>query len=109
MTAEGQLNLFNQPLPVRLTDPETSHIAATQHRRKASENCNRILNVVLAHPGLTAAEISVRCGIEYHEVSRRLSDLEKKKHQAEPGEKRRDSITGNPMRTWFGVGRKPER
>jgi hypothetical protein len=105
-----QLNLFPQPLPSRRTDPETSKIAAHSHRRAAAAHCDRILTVVLAHPGLTYREIQTHLpDLTPEEVMRRLGDLERRRFQVEKGPKRADSITGGQMSTWFGRGKEPKR
>ncbi len=69
--------LVADPPAARNTDPETSHVAAHEHRtsgRKAS-NQRRILEFVRQVPGCTSIEISIATGIERHETSRRLADL----------------------------------
>jgi hypothetical protein len=65
----------------RSKDPQTSHAAA--------DRCNRVRLVQSHHAkilgvlgnavqGLTPREISLRCGLEYHAVQRRMKELEQK-------------------------------
>lgn len=71
------------PARARNSDPETSHEAASRHNRsgKSKANCEIVLALVRAWPGMTSVELhgtQVDSCLERHEVSRRLSDLERK-------------------------------
>lgn len=63
----------------RNTDPETSHAAAQQVRKSGAKAAHqqRVLDAVLRLPGLTYRELAVQCGLERHEVARRLPELER--------------------------------
>ena len=74
-----QILLNYDRAPVRHSDPETSHLAANRMDATGTTNRNAkmCLEVVIKHPGWTAAEIAVECGLERHEPSRRLPGLRK--------------------------------
>lgn len=85
----------------RLSDPITSHIAGAEHEANGTAGSNReaCLAIVLFYPGLTAVEIAFRAGVDRHEVSRRLPELERDL-KVKKGPRRRCSINGSLMVTW---------
>lgn len=88
----------------RLTDPETSHIAADGMvtSGKAATHREYVLSVVNWLPGQTAGEYSVLSHLERHEWSRRLPEL-RAKGQIENGERRHCRVLGSLQMTWWPV------
>lgn len=81
-----QISLFakdprhNQPLPsthgyFHKRDPETSKIAAEQALRTLPMQCLMVYEAFRKHGPATAKELSRRSGLDYHLISRRISDL----------------------------------
>ena len=62
----------------RTHDPETSHEAAEKVTAsgKRETDCNIVLAVLKDRTGLTTKEIAQRCSLTYHQVARRMIDLE---------------------------------
>ena len=73
------MTLFPNILPpaTRRDDPATSRAAERTINRNGqrASHCARVLSVVRKYPRMTAVELLPFCGLERHEVSRRLSDL----------------------------------
>ena len=86
----------------RNSDPTTSHEAAATVERggTASNQRERCLREVRMRPGLTAAEIAIRVGMERHVPSRRLPELREAglvlNHEA-----RICTVTLNRSLTWW--------
>ena len=83
----------------RQQDPETSRIAAAAAAAASAcqrEACRRMVEQV---PGLTAAEIAERLGIERHVPSRRLPELRAAGLVANDGQ-RVCRVTGHMSLTW---------
>lgn len=60
----------------RNSDPATSHLASAEitSSGKRATHVAKVVAVVRREPGLVAREISERCGLDYIETVRRLSD-----------------------------------
>lgn len=63
----------------RRTDPASSHAAADEHEKsgKAATRRARLENAVYANPGKTSKELAEITGLERHEASRRLPEIER--------------------------------
>jgi CRP-like cAMP-binding protein len=90
----------------RRYDPLTSHLAADRVEGSGNAQAQRqtCLAAVRRWPGLTAAEIAVKCGLERHVPSRRLPELRADGLVMNRG-KRRCEATGNLSMTWQVVTR----
>ena len=88
----------------RSTDPRTSHAAARDAERRGVAAAHRLLclAVVCREPGLTAAEIAARTGLERHKPSRRLPEL-RDDGLVVNGPTRRCSVQGRRSITWIPV------
>lgn len=93
----------------RTVDPETSHLAAldVEASGKADTQRRACLEEVRRHPGQTAAEIAVACGLERHVPSRRLPELRDAKI-IQNREKRLCGVMGTPSMTWYLVPKDPQ-
>ncbi len=93
--------LFDLPPATRRGDPSTSRMAelAISLNSTRKTHCQRVLAAVKRRPGLTYVELARECGLERHEVMRRLSDLE---HSGfvRKARKRCCTIQGTTMVTW---------
>lgn len=81
--------------------PFTSSEARTKHESKGRPASNRelCLELVKAHPGLTAVELHAKqTQMRRHEVSRRLPEVERE-GSIKRGDTRTCSIDGNSMLT----------
>ena len=101
--------LFDRPRS-RATDPWPSDAAEDGHRKsgKMGRNVGLVVKWVHLHPGCTATELWAcpqNHRVNRHEVSRRLSDA---MHAGlvRQGEKRRCSVKGTLMVTWWPVTEK---
>jgi len=111
MTA-SQLSFFHngtfgaQPPRARRTDPVTSHIAAGMNADGRESHRVAIFTHVRKNPGQCSAEIAEATGIERHETSRRLADLE---HSGvvRKGAKRISTVGMTPQVTWYATEPKP--
>ena len=85
----------------RMTDPLTSHAAATTAERtgQAQRQRDTCLNQVRSRPGLTAAEIAGFAGLERHVPSRRLPEL-RRAGLVTNGETRTCAVMGSRAMTW---------
>lgn len=104
MRTQLALALFAPDLPpiARATDPETSHVAASEHTNngRRAAHAERILAVVRAHPGWTYREIArLVPELEAVEVQRRLADLADLGRVVR-GEARACKVSGRPAQTW---------
>jgi hypothetical protein len=88
----------------RITDPSTSHQAAAAAERRGVAAAHRLLCLasVTREPGLTAAEIAERVGLERHKPSRRLPELRDDGLVAN-GAARLCSVQGTRSITWLPV------
>lgn len=86
----------------RTTDPITSHQAARDAERRGVAAAHRLLCLaaVRREPGLTAAEIATRVGLERHKPSRRLPEL-RDDGLVINGPSRLCSVQGRPSITWI--------
>jgi len=86
----------------RLTDPITSFIAESEmNRGKRFTHQETIYEFVKALPGRTSAELAFYSGLERHECSRRLSDLDGIK--IKKGEPKKCFVKGSLMVTWEAI------
>ena len=94
----GPLTLL--PPRARRRDMQTSHCAAGKARRFQAGHARKILEALEgARPGgLTSEEIANRIGIDYHAVSRRMSELRTAGLAAMIGAKHNSS--GNAVTIW---------
>ena len=88
----------------RSSDPSTSYAAEKKITACGLADSQRALclECVRKHPGLTAAEIAVRLGLERHIPSRRLPEL-RTRGEAISGNERTCNVTGNLSLTWSPV------
>jgi len=88
----------------RSTDPSTSHQAAraVEASGEAQRQRDACLACVRCFPGLTAAEVSQRLGLERHAASRRLPELRTDNLVAN-GTPRRCTVLNRWTMTWFPV------
>ena len=86
----------------RASDPDTSHLAADAVEASGAAKKQRAtcLDVVRLVPGLTAAEIALRCGLERHVPSRRLPEL-RAAGRVKNGIERTCRVTGTRCLTWI--------
>lgn len=93
----------------RTTDPPTSHLAA--HKAESSGRAGGQRRVCLGHvlmfPGLTAAEIAVKAGMERHVPSRRLPEL-RRAGLVHNGTERVCEATGRMSMTWWSGKRRDQ-
>lgn len=87
----------------RRSDPDTSHMAAERVAPTLDKKFNLIRAAMIGLKGPCCAEqiadITIKVGIDYHEVSRRLPDMEKAGQVERTGEKTLNS-KGKPVQTW---------
>ena len=95
-----QSRLYADTPRARSTDPETSHEAAEAIKASGALATHQgiVLKAVRAFPGLTSAELAIHCGLERHEVARRLPELEVAR-QVRKGEPR--AFRGRKGVTWY--------
>ena len=100
---EGQLHLFAKS---RATDPETSAEAAAGIEASGAAGHQRQLcyEAVVAQPGITAAEVAKRTGLERHAPSRRLPELRDAGMVRNAGS-RICTATGHRSITWYPTER----
>jgi hypothetical protein len=77
---DEQQGLIVDAPAARNTDPETSHhaLARLQANGTRASDQKRVLEKVLALPGLTYLELAVQTGLDKHTVMKRLNDLQGK-------------------------------
>jgi DNA-binding transcriptional ArsR family regulator len=86
----------------RSSDPATSHEAAREldrsgERRRAAM---RALQAVRDHPGLTANELELVCGVTDGSIRKRLKELERM-GLVRRGEVRVSGVSGKRNQTWW--------
>lgn len=87
----------------RKTDPETSHIAAKNHKPRANSNSARIYSMLGSlHIAPTAAELAGEVGLDHVETQRRLSDLCRKGLVCKL-DHRICHVKGSLMTTWEAI------
>lgn len=92
MVAFNELPLFRE------TDPHTSRIAASMATGLRADHHDKIVRALrLGAAG--ASEIGARCGLEPHQVGKRLHELEKLGRIVQTG-RRVSSLSGRPEREW---------
>lgn len=93
---------FDAPALSRSTDPHTSREAAEKVTTSGTASAQRetCLRAVREEPGLTAAEIAARCGLERHVPSRRLPEL-RKAGLVRNGAARECRVMGTNCLTWW--------
>jgi hypothetical protein len=92
--------LFDLKPKARRTDPQTSQEAA--ERFDPTAHRAMIFTGIVAHPGLTCAELAQHIGLGYFQISKRMKEIEKM-GLIVPGETRICSVNGSRMRTWNPV------
>ena len=99
--AEHEADLAVKRAGSRRSDPDTSRGAAEEVEASGVAGAQRLacLRVVQQHPGLTAAEIAEKAGLERHAASRRLPELRPK--WVKNGEPRTCSVQGTRAMTWW--------
>ena len=80
---------FDAHTKARTTDPATSHAAAAAARGLAADHQRTILEVMRCGDDWTADEIAVHCGLDRHQIGRRLGELERAKLVRKTGNTRR--------------------
>lgn len=87
------------PRASRSTDPPTSRAAELEHENRGG-NQAKILEAIRQHPDHTGRELATRwLDLEAYEVSKRLSDLERK-GAIVSRDTRRCRVSGRKARTW---------
>lgn len=88
----------------RNSDPPTSRLAAIEAEisGRAQRQRTQCLQAVHESPGMTAAELADRIGLERHAPSRRLPEL-RTTGQIRNGEIRLCAMTGRMSLTWYPV------
>jgi hypothetical protein len=90
----------------RSSDPETSRMAAGEvlEEGTVARMCKVALDLLLQHPGQTAAELEQLSGLTDGKIRKRLNDL---RHRVPPlartGPDRRCAVTGKLAQTWYAV------
>ena len=88
------------PPASRSTDPVTSRLAEQRVNLGSRANhCRLVLAAVRKYPSMTAVELLPFCGLERHEVSRRLADLRSRGDVRVAG-RRKCRVNGTAMLTW---------
>lgn len=91
------------PARARSTDPDTSHEAAEAIRSEAERQCDEVLAMVAARPGLTSRELAAHFGVDRYMVARRLPELRDARGAVTCGDKRRCRVSGLAAMTWWPV------
>ena len=86
---------------VRRTDPPTSRIAARMAGGLRADHHRRILDALRAGPA-GASEIAARCGLDAHQVGKRLGEMGRAGLIETTGNTVR-SATGRPERQWRAI------
>ena len=89
------------PPATRRTDPAMSRTAEHRINRNGqrASHCARVLSCVRKYPGMTAVELLPWCGLERHEISRRLADLRSRGDVVVSGS-RKCRVRGTRMQVW---------
>ena len=97
-----QVNAF--PARARRDDPATSHRAADRVNETgtAITHRQRIMNTLEHQTGLTCAEIARKSGLSYHQVQRRMRELQDMGFCSTIGQR-------NRQRVWTEVRGQPEK
>ena len=90
---------FSGELLSHTDDPETSKIAAKNHKLRAGSHAQKIFEFVKKYPDSTAGELGEMTGLGQHETARRLSDLFRKGYIVK-GEPKRCNIKNTLMTAW---------
>tara|TARA_R110002020_G_scaffold15801_5_gene56389 strand:- start:488 stop:874 length:387 start_codon:yes stop_codon:yes gene_type:complete len=90
---------FSGELLSHTDDPETSKIAAENHKLRAGSHAQKIFEFVKKYPDSTAGELGEMTGLGQHETARRLSDLFRKGYIVK-GEPKRCNIKNTLMTAW---------
>lgn len=103
------------PARARRTDPATSHEAAAKVTRsgKAAAHRQIVLDALRSHPRTTYRELAEVCGLEHHEVMKRLNDLRHNGDAVNPKDgdeliRRACRVTGNSMTIWEAVNQETQ-
>lgn len=87
------------PLLWHFNDPKPAIEAAHRHASKAQTNASIVLNAVMNHPEMTAAELGEITQLGHIETQRRLSDL-CKLDKVRKRSSRKCTIKNTNMTTW---------
>ncbi len=89
----------------RRTDPQTSHEAARSARSFAGEHHQAIL-AALAHGPAGASGIAARCGLQAHQINKRINELARAGRIVATG-RVVESASGRGEREWQITPRQP--
>lgn len=104
-----QLDLFDggdlvQPVVARAraSDPETSHLAATEVENNGAASAHRsvIAAYLRSNPGKTNAEIAEGSGLDYAQVHKRMVELEREGRIIR-GAQRKCAVHQRLMIAWY--------
>ena len=88
------------PPASRRSDPATSRAAEQLvNLGSRASHCRIVLAAVQKYPRMTAVELLPFCGLERHEVSRRLADL-RSRGDVRVCSLRKCRVRGTSMQTW---------
>ncbi len=106
MNADAQIDWMHIAQPhalARRTDPEPSHVAASEVERtgKAAVQRGFALAAVRAFPGCTSHELSERTGSDRYMLARRLPELRSDHLVRSSDTKHFCRVTGRRAQTWW--------
>jgi hypothetical protein len=94
---DKKMKLSNLFFPrARNTDPDTSHMAADEATELATRH-HRMIMAVMDQPG-TVYDLELRTELDHHQISKRMSELEKMDLVYTDGKKK--GAAGRMCRVW---------